>query len=141
LLKLIQIQQFCTNKTVFILDTGRLALWPHQKLNVVQLQEKQHVHVKEMQQQKLLQEKQLQLDENVVHLQNVVQLVEDQLEEKLLKEDQLEELLKDDLQEEEDDNLLPYFFFKIKIYLSKILGNWFEAKFIKLYKGITIIFK
>ena len=66
-----------------------------------------------MQQQKLLQEKQVQLDENVVHLQHVVQLVEDQLEEKLLlEENQLEELLKDELPEEED-KLLQYFFFII----------------------------
>jgi hypothetical protein len=67
----------------------------------VQLQEKQHVLVKEMQLQKLQLERELQLDENVVHLQRKVQLVEDQL---------VEELLKDELQEE--DGSLLYTFFK-----------------------------
>jgi hypothetical protein len=104
LLKLTKVQQFCRNKTLFILVTWRVAAWPHQKLNVVQLQEKQHVLVKEMQLQKLQLEKELQQDVNVVHLQREAQLDEDQLEEKLVRE----ELPVDP--EEEDDSLPLYFF-------------------------------
>jgi hypothetical protein len=70
----------------------------------VQLQEKQHVHVKEMQLQKLQLEKELQQDVNVVHLQREVQLDEDQLEEKLVREELPVE------PEEEDDSLPLYFF-------------------------------
>jgi len=59
---------------VFILITTILTKWLHQKLSVVQLQKKQHVHEKEMQQQKLQQVKKRQQNVDVVHLQrNVVQ--------------------------------------------------------------------
>jgi len=83
-----------------------LAQWLHQKLNVVQLQEKLHVHEKEMQRQKLQQEKKLEQDVNVVHLQE--KLREEQ-QEKLLVEKQQEKLPAEEEQREDDANLFLFF--------------------------------
>jgi len=66
-----------------------LAQWLHQKLNVLQLQEKRHVQEKEMQRQKLQQEKKQGQDVDVVHLQ-----------EKLRGEEQPEKVLEEKLQGE-----------------------------------------
>ncbi len=86
-----------------------LAQWLHQKLNVLQQQEKLHVHEKEMQRQKLQQEKNQQQDVNVVHLQ-----------EKLRGEEQPEKVLEEkpqgDLKEElpgEEDARTYYSFFSL----------------------------
>jgi len=96
---------FCQSKHVFIPVTKLLARWLHQKLNVVQLQKKQHVHEKEMQRQKLQQEKDLQDEE----------LLARKLQEKLQDEEllavKLQEKLQEDLPHEEGDvNLLSFFY-------------------------------
>jgi hypothetical protein len=94
---------FCQCKHVFIPVTKLLAQWLHQKLNVVQLQKKQHVHEKEMQRQKLQQEKVLQQDVDVVHQQKDLQdeeLLAGKLQEELLAGKLQEELLAGKLQEE-----------------------------------------
>ena len=106
-----------------------MAQWLHQKLNVVQLQKKQHVHEKEMQRQKQQQENLLQQDVDVVHQQKDLQL-EDLLAEELqvllaekllvlaeelqvLLAEKLQENLHEDLLHEEGDvSLLSFFFFK-----------------------------
>jgi len=83
----------------------------------VQLQEKQHVHEKEMQRQKLQQVKKLQEDVHVVQQQKDLQdeeLLADELQEKLQDEellaDELQEKLQEDLPHEEGDvNLLSFF--------------------------------
>ncbi len=95
---------FCQSKHVFIPVTKLLPRWLHQKLNVVQLQEKQHVHEKEMQRQKLQQEKMLQENVDVVHQQKDLQ------EEELLADELQEELLLDLPHEEGDVNLLSFFY-------------------------------
>jgi hypothetical protein len=94
---------FYQSKHVFISVTKQLARWLHQKLNVVQLQKKQHVHEKEMQRQKLQQEKQNE------------ELLAGKLQEKLQNEEllagKLQEKLQEDLPHEEGDvNLLSFFF-------------------------------
>jgi len=79
----------------------------------VQLQEKQHVHEKEMQRQKLQQEKKLQQDVNVVHQQKDLQeeeLQADELQEELQADELQEELLGDPPHEEGDVNLLSFFY-------------------------------
>jgi len=109
---------FCQCKHVFIPVTKLLAQWLHQKLTVVQLQKKQHVHEKEMQRQKLQQEKVLQQDVDVVHQQKDLQdeeLLAGKLQEELLAGKLQEELLAGKLQEdlpheEGDVNLLSFFF-------------------------------
>jgi len=98
------IVHFCKSKHVFIPVTKILARWLHQKLNVVQLQEKQHVHEKEMQRQNLQQEKKLQQDVDVLHQQKDLQ------EEELLADELQEELLRDLPHEEGDVNLLSFFY-------------------------------
>jgi len=65
-------------------------------------QEKQHVHEKEMQQQKLQEEKNQRQDVNVVHLQ-----------EKLREEEQQEKLLAEEQQEDDADLFL--FFFNLHL--------------------------
>ncbi len=86
-----------------------LAQWLHQKLNVLHLQEKLHVHEKEMQRQKQQQEKNLQQDVNVVHLQ-----------EKLRGEEQQENLLAEE-QREDDADLFLFFLIKIWYELLRFL--------------------
>jgi len=86
-----------------------LAQWLHQKLNVVQLQEKLYVHEKEMQRQKLQQAKKLQQDVNVVHLQE--KLLAEEQQEKLLAEEQQEKLLAEEEQREDEANLFLFFLF------------------------------
>ena len=114
---------FCKNKTVFILDLQQIPEWLHQKLNVVQLQEKQHVHEKEMQLPKLQLELKLQQDVDVVQLQRKVQL-EEKLQQDVVHpqgkaqlENQHEELeLKEELHEElqeEDNNIFLFYFLKL----------------------------
>ena len=104
---------FCQSKHVFIPVTKLLARWLHQKLNVVQLQKKQHVHEKEMQRQKLQQEIKLQQDLDVVHQQKDLQdeeLLAGKLQEELLA-GKLQEELQGDLPHEEGDvNLLSFFY-------------------------------
>jgi len=100
---------FCQCKHVFIPVTKLLAQWLHQKLNVVQLQKKQHVHEKEMQRQKLQQEKVLQQDVDVVHQQKDLQ--DEELLAGKLQEELLAGKLQEDLPHEEGDvNLLSFFF-------------------------------
>ena len=92
--------------------------WLHQKLNVVQLQKKQHAHEKEMQRQKQQQENLLQQDVDVVHQQKDLQL-EELLAERLqvlLAERLQEKLLEDLLHEEEDVNRLSLFFYFNKLH-------------------------
>ncbi len=121
---------FCYVIHVFILVLKLKARWLHQKLNVVQLQEKQHAHEKEMQRQKLQQVKKLQQDVHVVHQQKDLQdeellaerlqekLLAERLQEKLLAErlqekllaERLQEKLQEDLPHEEGDVNLPSFF-------------------------------
>jgi len=105
----------CCTKHVFY-------AWQHQKLNVVQQLEKQHAHEKEMQQQKLQQEKKQGQDVDVVHLQEVLQeeeqreklLVEEEQREKLLvEEEQREKLLVEEEQREDDADLFSFFLIKI----------------------------
>jgi hypothetical protein len=74
----------------------------------VQRQEKQHAHEKEMQQQKLQQEKNQRQDVNVVHLQE--KLREEEQQEKLREEEQQEKLLVEEEQREDDANLFLFFF-------------------------------
>ncbi len=86
----------------------------------MQLQEKLHVHEKEMQLQKLRHEKALQQDVDVVHHQQNLQ-DEDLLAEGLqvlLAESQQEEeaLLEDLVHEEEDVNRLSLFFYFNKLH-------------------------
>jgi len=89
----------------------------------VQLQKKQHVHEKEMQQLKLQLENQLLQDVNVVQLQRKVQL-EEKLQQDVVHpqgkaqlENQHEELeLKEELHEElqeEDNNIFLFYFLKL----------------------------
>ena len=100
---------FCQCKHVFIPVTKLLAQWLHQKLNVVQLQKKQHVHEKEMQRQKLQQEKVLQQDVDVVHQQKDLQ--DEELLAGKLQEELLAGKLQEDLPHEEGDvNLLSFFY-------------------------------
>ncbi len=97
-----------------------LTQWLHQKLSVVQLQKKLHAHEKEMQQQKLQQEKNQRQDVNVVHLQEELRgveeqqdklLVEEEQQEKLLvEEEQQEKLLVEEEQREDDADLFLFFF-------------------------------
>jgi len=79
----------------------------------VQLQEKQHAHEKEMQRQKLQQEKKLQVDVHVVHQQKDLQdeeLLAEKLQENLLA-GKLQEELQEDQHQEGDVNLLSFFYF------------------------------
>ena len=100
---------FCQCKHVFIPVTKLLAQWLHQKLNVVQLQKKLHVHEKEMQRQKLQQEKVLQQDVDVVHQQKDLQ--DEELLAGKLQEELLAGKLQEDLPHEEGDvNLLSFFY-------------------------------
>ena len=73
--------------------------WHEQEHNVLHQQKKQHVHEKEMQQQKLQQEKDLLLGENVVPLQKEV----------LQEENQRDELHAEE-QREEDADLFPFLY-------------------------------
>ncbi len=121
---------FCQSKHVFIPVTKLLARWLHQKLNVVQLQKKQHVHEKEMQRQKLQQEKDLQDEE----------LLAGKLQEKLQDEEllagKLQEKLQEDLPHEEGDvNLLSFFSNFVKITLQ------YEHKLFKRYTQTSITLK
>ncbi len=86
-----------------------LTQWLHQKLNVVHLQEKHHAHEKEMQRQKLQQEKNQRQDVNVVHLQE--KLREEEQQEKLREEEQQEHLLVEEEPPEDDANLFLFFLF------------------------------
>ncbi len=106
---------FCTIKHVFIRVVKLLAQWLHQKLNVLQLQEKLHAHEKEMQRQKLQHEKNLQQDVDVVHQQKHLQ------DEVLLAEGLQENLLEDLVHEEGDVNLL-LFFSKLRSNFAKSLS-------------------
>ena len=111
---------FCQSKHVFIPVTKLLARWLHQKLNVVQLQKKQHVHEKEMQRQKLQQEKDLQDEELLARKLQEKDLQDEELlarklQEKLQDEEllarKLQEKLQEDLPHEEGDvNLLSFFY-------------------------------
>jgi hypothetical protein len=92
-----------------------LTQWLHQKLNVLQQQEKQHAHEKEMQRQKLQQSKKLQQDVNVVHLQ-----------EKLRGEEQQEKLLVEEEQREDDADLFLFFF---NLHLIRTVNNELSYNF------------
>ncbi len=126
------VEHFSSIKHVFIQVSKLRAQWLHQKLSVVQLQKKLHVHEKEMQQQKLQHEKVLQQDVDVVQQQKDLQgeellaerlqeLLAERLQEELLAErlqvllaERLQEkLLEDLLHEEEDVNRLSFFFQQI----------------------------
>ncbi len=91
-----------------------LTQWLHQKLNVLQQQEKQHAHEKEMQQQRLQPEKNQRQDVNVVHLQEKLPVEEEQQEkllvEELRGEEQREKLLVEEEQREDDADLFLFFF-------------------------------
>ena len=135
---------FCQSKHVFIPVTKLLARWLHQKLNVVQLQKKQHVHEKEMQRQKLQQEKDLQDEELLARkLQEKLQdeeLLARKLQEKLQDEEllarKLQEKLQEDLPHEEGDvNLLSFFSNFVKITLQ------YERKLFKRYTQTSITLK
>ncbi len=77
----------------------------------MQLQEKQHVHEKEMQRQKLQQAKKLQQDVHVVH--QLKDLQDEELLAGKLQENLLADELQEDLPHEEGDvNLLSFFLFK-----------------------------
>ena len=96
--------------------TKLLARWLHQKLNVVQLQEKQRVHEKEMQRQKLQHDQHLQEDVHVVHQQKDLQdevLQADELQANELQANELQEKLLGDLPHEEGDVNLLFFFIQI----------------------------
>jgi hypothetical protein len=85
---------------------------------VLQLQEKQHAHEKEMQQQKLQHEKHLQQDVDVVHQQKDLQ--DEVLLAESLQEDLLEDLVHEELVHEEGDvNLLSFFFSKFRSNFTK----------------------
>ena len=112
--------------------TKLIAQWLHQKLNVVQLQKKQHVHEKEMQRQKQQQENLLQQDVDVVHQLKDLQLEEllveelqvllaERLQENLLVKELQEKLHEDLLHEEGDVNLLSFFYSKFRSNLPKLL--------------------
>jgi hypothetical protein len=86
----------------------------------VQQQEKQHAHEKEMQRQKLHQEKKQGQDVNVVHLQEKLREEEQRekreqdvnvvhLQEKLLEEKQQEKLLLEEEQRKDDADLFLFF--------------------------------
>jgi len=86
----------------------------------VQLQEKQHVHEKEMQRQKLQQEKKLQQDVHVVHQQKDLQ------EEELQADELQEKLLGDPPHEEGDVNLLSFFY-------SNLAKSVYSMSFYRVY--------
>ena len=103
----------------------------------MQLQKKRHAHEKEMQQQKLQHDKQLEQELDVVHQQKDLQ-VEDLLAEGLqvllaeglqvlLAEGLQEKLLEDLLPEEEDVNRLSLFFYFNKLHKMRPIN--FVPKF------------
>jgi len=79
----------------------------------VQQQEKRHAHEKEMQQQKLQQEKKQGQDVDVVHLQEELREDEEQQEKLLVEEEQQEKLLVEEEQREDDADLFLFFLIKI----------------------------